>query len=148
MLTSAIHKEITYKDLNELPKVAQEIINFAGDNKIWIFEGEMGAGKTTLIKAICHLLKVKNNVTSPTFSIVNEYLTEKEEVLYHFDFYRIKHETEAMDIGVEEYFYSGNLCLIEWASLIPGLLPSQHIKINIQSAPTGTRIIQLLRYEN
>jgi tRNA threonylcarbamoyladenosine biosynthesis protein TsaE len=148
MLTSTPHKEIKCKDLSELPEVAAALIEFAEDFKVWIFEGEMGAGKTTLIKEICRLLKVKNNVTSPTFSIVNEYLTEKGEILYHFDFYRIKAESEAMDIGVEEYFYSGNLCFIEWASLIPNLLPPQYLKINIQSAPMENRIIQLLKYEN
>jgi tRNA threonylcarbamoyladenosine biosynthesis protein TsaE len=148
MLTSTAHKEIKYKELSELPGVAEEIIAFAGTLRVWIFEGEMGAGKTTLIKEIGRLLKVKNNVTSPTFSIVNEYMTEKGEVLYHFDFYRIKDESEAMDIGVEEYFYSGNLCFIEWASLIPHLLPAQYLKINIQTAPIENRTIQLLRYEN
>ena len=148
MLTSTPHKEIKCKDLSELPKVAEALIEFAEDLKVWVFEGEMGAGKTTLIKEIGRLLKVKNNVTSPTFSIINEYLTEKGEILYHFDFYRIKAESEAMDIGVEEYFYSGNLCFIEWASLIPNLLPPQYLKINIQSAPMESRIIQLLKYEN
>jgi tRNA threonylcarbamoyladenosine biosynthesis protein TsaE len=148
MLTSTYHKEIKYKDLSELPGVAGEIIDFADGLKVWIFEGEMGAGKTTLIKEVCRLLKVKNNVTSPTFSIVNEYLTENGETIYHFDFYRIKSESEAMDIGVEEYFYSGQLCFIEWPSLIPNLLPPQYLKINIQSAPMENRTIQLLKYEN
>jgi tRNA threonylcarbamoyladenosine biosynthesis protein TsaE len=148
MLTSTCHKEIKYKELSELASVAGEIIDFADVLKVWIFEGEMGAGKTTLIKEICRLLKVKNNVTSPTFSIVNEYLTEKGETVYHFDFYRIKSESEAMDIGVEEYLYSGRLCFIEWPSLIPNLLPPQYLKINIQSAPMENRIIQLFKYEN
>jgi tRNA threonylcarbamoyladenosine biosynthesis protein TsaE len=148
MQTLIYNKEIICKNLSELPKVAQEIIDFADNEKIWIFEGEMGAGKTTLIRQICALLNVQNNVTSPTYSIINEYLTDKDDVLYHFDFYRIKDESEAMDIGAEEYFYSGRLCFIEWASLIPSLLPSQYLKIKIQSAPIGNRIIQLLRYEN
>jgi tRNA threonylcarbamoyladenosine biosynthesis protein TsaE len=148
MQTLIYNKEIICKNLSELPKAAQEIIDFADNEKIWIFEGEMGAGKTTLIRQICALLNVQNNVTSPTYSIINEYLTDKDDVLYHFDFYRIKDESEAMDIGAEEYFYSGRLCFIEWASLIPSLLPSQYLKIKIQSAPIENRIIQLLRYEN
>lgn len=101
------------------------------DWKIWIFNGEMGAGKTTLIKAICDSLNVIDIVNSPTFSIVNEYITESDETIYHFDFYRIEDEKEAVDIGADEYFYSGDLCLIEWAEKIPSMIPSKYIEINI-----------------
>jgi tRNA threonylcarbamoyladenosine biosynthesis protein TsaE len=117
--------------LAALSAVAKDIINFAGDNKIWLLNGEMGAGKTTLSKAICAELGVIDNVHSPTFSLVNQYLTQKGEIIYHFDFYRLKNEQEAFHIGVEEYFYSGNLCLIEWASQIPSFIPSVYVEINI-----------------
>ena len=99
-------------DLEEISKAAREVISVCGDETIWLFEGVMGAGKTTLIKAICQELGVLNTVQSPTFSIVNEYLTNNGETIYHFDCYRLKNPTEAYDIGVEEYLDSGNLCLI------------------------------------
>lgn len=117
--------------LAALPAAAKDIIHFAGDSKIWLLNGEMGAGKTTLSKAICAELGVIDNVSSPTFSIVNQYLTQKDKTVYHFDFYRLKNEQEAFQIGVEEYFYSGNLCLIEWASKIPSFLPPTYTEINI-----------------
>lgn len=117
------------KDLN---KVAKEIIKYSGDQNIWIFYGEMGSGKTTLIKAIAGRLGIEDNVHSPTFSIVNEYINLRDEVFYHFDFYRIKNEIEAMDIGIDEYFDSGNLCFIEWPQKIPSLLPEKYLKVDIK----------------
>lgn len=96
------------------------------------FYGEMGAGKTTLIKNICNLLKLNEEVSSPTFSLVNEYYSPLVGTLYHFDFYRIKDESEAMDMGVEEYFYSGDICLIEWPEMIPGLIPENYIRVEIK----------------
>lgn len=117
------------KDLN---KVAKEIIDYSGEQNIWIFYGEMGSGKTTLIKAITDQLAIEDNVHSPTFSIVNEYRNLQDEVFYHFDFYRIKNEVEAMDIGIDEYFDSGNLCFIEWPQKIPSLLPETYLKVDIK----------------
>lgn len=117
------------KDLN---KVAKEIIKYSGDQNIWIFYGEMGSGKTTLIKAIAGRLGIEDNVHSPTFSIVNEYINLRDEIFYHFDFYRIKNEIEAMDIGIDEYFDSGNLCFIEWPQKIPSLLPEKYLKVDIK----------------
>jgi tRNA threonylcarbamoyladenosine biosynthesis protein TsaE len=130
-VTTLIMLALQIQDLAALPTVAKDIINFAGDTKIWLLNGEMGAGKTTLSKAICAELGVIDTVSSPTFSIVNQYLTQKGETIYHFDFYRLKNEQEAFQIGVEEYFYSGNLCLIEWASKIPSFLPATYVEINI-----------------
>jgi len=101
-----------------IPAVSAQIIDLAKDYKIWTFNGEMGAGKTTLIKSICKNLDVIDEVNSPTFSLVNEYKTKNGEIIYHFDFYRIKSINEAYDIGIEEYFESGNICLIEWPYLI------------------------------
>jgi tRNA threonylcarbamoyladenosine biosynthesis protein TsaE len=118
--------------IEDLQQVAMKVIASAKGRDIWIFEGEMGAGKTTLIKAICRELGVMSTVQSPTFSIVNEYLTNVGEIIYHFDFYRLKNETEALDFGIEEYFDSGNICLLEWAEKIESLLPEDCFKIKIE----------------
>ena len=118
-------------DLNELSSLASELIKFAAENKILAFYGEMGAGKTTFIKEICSKLGVKENVSSPTFSIINEYKNNAEDTIYHFDFYRIDKISEAVNIGCEEYFESGSLCLIEWPEKILNLLPHPLIKIEI-----------------
>ncbi|WP_435354031.1 tRNA (adenosine(37)-N6)-threonylcarbamoyltransferase complex ATPase subunit type 1 TsaE [Emticicia sp. SJ17W-69] len=117
--------------IEDLPIVAKEVIALAKSKTIWIFEGEMGVGKTTLIKAICKELGVKTSVQSPTFSIVNEYLTDSGKTIFHFDFYRLKNETEALDFGIEEYFDSGNICLLEWAEKIESLLPEDCFLIRI-----------------
>lgn len=126
-----------------LDKIAQEIIRYSGQNRIWIFYGEMGSGKTTLIKAIANHLNVEDNVHSPTFSIVNEYGNSNGDIFYHFDFYRIKNESEAMDIGIEEYFDSGDLCFIEWPQKIPSLLPDQFLKIEIKITSNTSREINI-----
>ncbi len=138
---------ILSKTLSDLDEVAKLIITFAGSNKIWLFYGEMGAGKTTLIKHICEKLEVSDRVSSPTFSIVNEYQGEKVGKVFHFDFYRIKSETEAMDIGYEEYFYSGTYCLVEWPEKIPNLIPDQFLRINITTQEDFSRLILLSLYE-
>ena len=102
------------------------------ENPIVLFKGEMGAGKTTLIKNICNFLNVKDDISSPTFSLVNEYETAKGETIYHFDFYRIEKEEEALDMGCEDYFYSNNVCLIEWPSKINNLIPLNFLEIEIE----------------
>jgi tRNA threonylcarbamoyladenosine biosynthesis protein TsaE len=116
----------------EIGKAARQIIDFSDNLNIWLFYGEMGAGKTTLIKAICREFKVDDPVSSPSFAIINEYQDANGESLFHFDFYRIKHETEAMTLGLEEYFYSGSICMIEWPSKIPSLLPDIYLKISLE----------------
>jgi tRNA threonylcarbamoyladenosine biosynthesis protein TsaE len=138
-----MEKTIEYSTLAELPLVAEQIIDFGKNEKIWIFEGEMGAGKTTTITAICKELGVTSHIQSPTFSLVNEYETANNKVIYHFDFYRIKQESEAMDMGIEEYLYSGNLCMIEWASKIENLLPLQYLKIKIEMSFEDKRKVTL-----
>jgi tRNA threonylcarbamoyladenosine biosynthesis protein TsaE len=121
---------LTVQSLTKLPSNASAILEFAAGNKIFLFYGDMGAGKTTLIKSLCDCLGTAEPVTSPTFSIVNEY-EGADNRIYHFDFYRLKTETEALDMGYEEYFYSGAYCFIEWPEKIPNLLPDHYISIKI-----------------
>jgi tRNA threonylcarbamoyladenosine biosynthesis protein TsaE len=121
---------LTAAAISDLPAIAQQLLNFAGKNRIFLFHGDMGAGKTTLIKALCVQLGVNTPVSSPTFAIVNEYEGAHYRI-YHFDFYRLKTQTEALDMGCEEYFYSGDYCFIEWPEKIPDMLPSHYISITI-----------------
>ncbi len=116
--------------VEQLQMVSKEIIAMAGEQRIFAFYGKMGAGKTTLIKEICKTLEVEDVVNSPTFAIVNEYNSKKEKI-FHFDFYRLKNIQEAFDIGYEDYFYSGNYCLIEWPEKITELLPQNFVRIQI-----------------
>jgi len=130
------------KGLDELDSAAQKIIQFASDKKIFLFYGDMGAGKTTLIKAICHHLGTTDNVSSPTFAIVNEY-SITNSVIYHFDLYRLKYQYEAMDLGFEEYLHSGKYCFIEWPEKIPDLLPEHYVSIKIQAADDNSRRVSI-----
>ena len=132
--------EILVKNESELTSAAKSLINFAGEVKVWIFKGEMGAGKTTFIRYICQELEVVENVSSPTFSIINEYSCKNGELVYHFDFYRIEKEQEAVDIGCEEYFYSGNICLVEWPEKILNLVPEPKIEVTIVSDGVNRKI--------
>jgi tRNA threonylcarbamoyladenosine biosynthesis protein TsaE len=134
------------RGISDLEDLAIRITDFAGDLKVWLLEGEMGAGKTTLAKTIFKRLGVQGTVQSPTFSLVNEYEGKGGEILYHFDFYRIKHEAEALDIGVEEYFDSGNYCLVEWPSKIPSLIPDDHLMISITLMDPNQRNLHLSRH--
>jgi tRNA threonylcarbamoyladenosine biosynthesis protein TsaE len=109
--------------------------------------GRMGAGKTTLSKALCSSLKVIDIVQSPTFSLVNEYETESGKTVYHFDFYRITKAEEALNIGIEEYFYSGNQCLIEWPENISELIPDEYLKIEIEVEQNESRTIKLTKHD-
>ncbi len=122
----------TINDISEIRQVAKKIIDNIGNKRIVAFYGEMGAGKTTLIKAICEELGVVDNISSPTFSIVNEYKTQKGERIFHFDFYRIKSQTEAFDMGYEDYFYSNAYCFIEWPEKILELLPTEIVNVSIK----------------
>lgn len=127
--------------IGELERIASELINASQGKKIWLVSGEMGAGKTTLIKAIGKVLGVKEQMASPTFSIVNEYAGTDGRI-YHFDFYRLKNEGEAYDIGVDEYFDSGNYCFIEWPEKVSSLLPGSHFKVNLLMNDAVTRTIE------
>jgi tRNA threonylcarbamoyladenosine biosynthesis protein TsaE len=135
MFREDVHQIYDQVGLEDLPGVAKQVLKDAAACRIWVFTGEMGAGKTTFIKAICSELGVVDNMSSPTFSIVNEYLTASSTKVFHFDFFRIKSEAEAYDIGTEEYFYTGNYCFIEWPEKIPGLLPDEyaHVTMTLKS---------------
>jgi len=136
---------LTATTISDLPSIASEIISYVKDARIFLFYGDMGAGKTTLIKSLCAALGSDDNITSPTFSIVNEYRAAGNKI-YHFDFYRLKDQTEALDIGCEEYFYSGNYCFIEWPEKIPALLPEHFIKIQITILSNGARQVTLYKF--
>jgi len=136
------------QSLSELPLVARDFIEFAGDKKQFAFYGNMGVGKTTLIKAICARLNVIEVVTSPTFAIVNEYHTQIGELVYHFDFYRIRKLEELYDLGYEDYLYSSNYCFIEWPEMGEDLLPSQIVKVFLSELPDGTREMELFLTNN
>jgi tRNA threonylcarbamoyladenosine biosynthesis protein TsaE len=128
--------------LDQLREVAQKIID-QNPSKVILFHGEMGVGKTTLIKQLCKCLGVTDATSSPTFSLVNEYQTKDNQLVYHFDFYRLNHEIEALDMGVDDYLYSGNWCFIEWAEKIPNLIPESHSVITIELLPEGKRALEL-----
>ncbi|MFN8357476.1 MAG: tRNA (adenosine(37)-N6)-threonylcarbamoyltransferase complex ATPase subunit type 1 TsaE [Spirosomataceae bacterium] len=138
---------IVCRSLDELPQAAAQVIDLCQSHAIWLFEGDMGAGKTTLIKAICQQMGVLTTVQSPTFSIVNEYLTYEGQTIYHFDCYRLKNEIEALDFGIEEYLDSGNYCFIEWPSKIEHLIPKEAIAITIHAESSGQRVIEVERQE-
>jgi len=127
--------------IEDLPDIAKEITDSLKHSNIAAITGTMGVGKTTLIKEICKVLKVEDTVNSPSFSIVNEYLTENGDIIYHFDFYRLKNINELFDIGYEEYFNSGNICLIEWADIVEAYLPTDRLNINIYETENGERVI-------
>lgn len=128
--------------IDELENVAQKIIA-QNPNKVILFNGEMGVGKTTLIKKLCSLLGVEGATSSPTFSLVNEYQTTTNQIVYHFDCYRLKSETEALDMGIDEYLYSGNWCFIEWSEKIESLIPEVHSVVNIKLQADGKRLLEL-----
>ena len=135
-------KEIKIQSLEEIHEAARTFIREMGDNTVFAFYGKMGAGKTTFIKAVCECLGVEDVINSPTFAIVNEYRSETGELIYHFDFYRIKKLEEVYDMGYEDYFYSGALCFIEWPELIEEVLPGNAVKVEIEEAEDGSRVIR------
>lgn len=137
----------TVYGLHELEQVTAAVIEAARGERIWLIDGDMGAGKTTLVKAMAKQLGVMNTVSSPTFSIVNEYRDREGKTIYHFDFYRLKSEAEAYDIGVDEYLESGNVCWMEWSEKIPSLLPDHYFKIQLEVNDPQTRTIHYVREE-
>ncbi|HZK96657.1 MAG TPA: tRNA (adenosine(37)-N6)-threonylcarbamoyltransferase complex ATPase subunit type 1 TsaE [Prolixibacteraceae bacterium] len=132
------------KSLSEINHIAARFIQAHPADRIFAFYGEMGAGKTTFIKALCEEMQVLDYVTSPTFALINEYKTKNDFTIFHFDFYRIQDQSEAFDFGYEDYFYSGDYCFIEWPELIEPLLPSITVKVTIRAIENGRRIIESL----
>ena len=136
--------EIKIQSLESIHEAAQEFIAAMGDNTVFALYGKMGAGKTTFVKALCEELGVADVISSPTFAIVNEYRSDETgELIYHFDFYRIKKLSEVYDMGYEDYFYSGALCFIEWPDLVEELLPGNAVKVTIEELENGNRVIRL-----
>lgn len=134
--------DITFS-LDELPKAARAFIEAMGDDRIFAFEGGMGAGKTTFIAELCRQLGATDDSGSPTFSIVNEYVAADGSPVYHFDFYRLESPQEALDMGAEDYFYSGNLCLMEWPDRIGELLPEETVMVKITETEDGRRNVSM-----
>ena len=134
--------KITISSLDAINEAAKQFVAAMGSNRVFAFYGKMGAGKTTFIKALCTELGVDDVITSPTFAIVNEYTAGDGSPIYHFDFYRIKKLDEVYDMGYEDYFYNGGLCLIEWPELIESLLPEDAVEVHIAEQPNGTRTIE------
>ena len=137
-------KKIIIDNKENIRKAAVQFISLINDNTIFAFNGNMGAGKTTFIKAICEELGVEDVINSPTFSIINEYRSRTtSKLIYHFDFYRVNKISEAYDMGTEDYFYSGALCFIEWPEKIQELLPENTIFIDIEERSDGSRLLTI-----
>ncbi len=135
--------EWSIRSLEELNEVADHFLAYVGNRKIFALYGPMGVGKTTFVKAVCRCLGVEDDVSSPTFAIVNEYVTSEGESLYHFDFYRVNSIEEAMDFGYEEYFYGGCRCFIEWPEKIDELLPEDIVNCTFTENQDGSRTLKV-----
>ncbi|PXX97801.1 tRNA (adenosine(37)-N6)-threonylcarbamoyltransferase complex ATPase subunit type 1 TsaE [Marinifilum breve] len=135
--------ELKINSLEEINSVAAEFIKLVGDKRIFAMHGAMGVGKTTFVKAICEEMGVQDTINSPTFAIVNEYHTAKENIIYHFDFYRIDDVQEAYDFGYEDYFYSDAMCFIEWPEKIDSILPNDTVEVHFTEESDGTRSIRI-----
>jgi tRNA threonylcarbamoyladenosine biosynthesis protein TsaE len=134
---------ITVKDKRHLHKAAKTFLDATEGNKIFAFYGAMGAGKTTFIKSVCEILRSVDIISSPTFTLINEYRTEKGESLFHIDFYRIKKQEEVFYFGIEEYFASGSYCFMEWPELIEEILPPETVKVRISANNDESRTIEI-----
>ena len=138
--------EITYsiEQLNDTAKKILDFLNEHPDYRVVAMDGKMGSGKTTLIKELCNLFGVQDEVTSPTFAIINEYKTDTDDFVYHFDFYRLENIQEAIDIGTEDYFYSGFYCFLEWADIVEPILPNNTLWIKIEEVDKTNRKLSIL----
>jgi tRNA threonylcarbamoyladenosine biosynthesis protein TsaE len=137
--------KLTIKNTDELDRAAGEFLGHTRGSNIFAFYGSMGAGKTTLIKAICKQLGAIDTVTSPTFTLVNEYASRYDDLIYHFDFFRIKETSEVYDFGFEEYMESGRMCFMEWPEKIEALLPEETVKVYISVNPDNSRTVDIHR---
>jgi tRNA threonylcarbamoyladenosine biosynthesis protein TsaE len=136
-------KKIICNHLEEISQSAKLVIDLCKDLNVWVFKGELGAGKTTLIKAIAELMGVSDLVTSPTFSIVNEYEGREGRKIFHFDFYRIDDPLEALEIGLDDYFYSGSYCFVEWSERIPAFIPEEFAFVELHRIDRDKREIMV-----
>lgn len=136
--------ELKINSLEDINLVAREFLELVGDKRIFAMHGAMGVGKTTFVKAICEEMGVEDTINSPTFAIVNEYHTAKEDIIFHFDFYRIDDVQEAYDFGYEDYFYSNAMCFIEWPEKIDSILPNNTVEVHFKEEADGSRSIQIL----
>ena len=136
------------KSINDLSRIAEDILKEYETDRIFAFYGKMGSGKTTFIKEICKILGIEDNITSPSFAIINEYTDIENNKIYHFDFYRIESQEEAFDFGYEEYIFGSNYCFIEWPELIENLLPDTYVKIKIIEKENGTRTFTSLKVKH
>lgn len=143
------NQEVEGQFLIENPRqlgcLVPEICKIAGDLTMWLFEGDLGAGKTTLIQAICKAKEVVDQVTSPTYSLLHEYRNSQSDIFYHFDFYRINSDNEALDIGCDEYFDSGNICFVEWPEKVASILPDKNLTIKIKVQDRDNRLIKVIK---
>lgn len=140
--------EIQINSIEEINQAAQAFVAAMGKRKVFAFYGKMGAGKTTFIKAVCQALGVEDVINSPTFAIVNEYIDGQGQPIYHFDFYRIKTPQEVLDIGYEDYVYSGHVCFMEWPELVENLLPDDVVKVTIEENEDGSRTLRTEDFED
>jgi tRNA threonylcarbamoyladenosine biosynthesis protein TsaE len=134
---------IEIKDKKHLPNASRQLLKFAGDRKIFAFYGAMGAGKTTIIKSVCAALGAVDIVSSPTFTLVNEYITSDGKSLFHIDFYRIKKQEEVFDFGIEEYLTGESYCFMEWPELVEGILPVGIVEVRITVNEEETRVLDV-----
>ncbi len=140
-----MNKTFDIEHVDQLGEVANQIATLSEDNSVIVFNGEMGAGKTTLINQVCKLLKVISPISSPTYGIVNTYERESGDDVFHFDFYRLADEMEAVQSGLDEMLDSGNICLIEWAERILKLLPMNYVRVNISITGENSRKIEITK---
>lgn len=142
-------EKVVFKSAEEkdLQSITKDILAFAANKKVWTFSGDLGAGKTTLIKYLCQHLGICDTVNSPTFAIVNEYLSNFDKTIYHFDFYRISQQQEALDIGLYEYLDSGNFCFIEWPEKVKDLILEDRLEIRIEILEGQKRRISARHHE-
>ena len=138
---------LTCSNLSELTDIATEIVEFSTGFSVLLFSGELGAGKTAVIKEVCKSKGVLDGVTSPTFAIINEYLTADGDPIFHFDFYRLKSELEISNLGLDEYFDSGHLCLVEWPERLGTHVPNRYVKIRIEAEGPESRTFELEKHE-
>lgn len=133
-------------DINKLKECAKKLLLKYSDKRVFAFYGEMGAGKTTFISTICNFLEAKGDIASPTFTIINEYEDKKGEPIFHFDCYRLNGVEDAQKIGIEEYFYSGNYCFIEWPEIVESLLPDDHIVVKLSHDNQGNDNVRIIEF--